>query len=164
MLSFGLGQKSFRGCQLALHVQHELEVFPPAFIPQPRDAGGFAGLFDPALQGPGAIEPTGVHGQCAFGILQRAEPCSVKRCERDQQRSEAIRRHDWERVDTLQSALDRVGVFEPYIMHSFGEQAQPMRFHAQLVCDLATVVEIAERVLHALEWRAANGGRPEEPA
>lgn len=67
-------------------------------------------------------------------------------------------------MDTLQSALDRVGVFEPYIMHSFGEQAQPMRFHAQLVCDLATVVEIAERVLHALEWRAANGGRPEEPA
>lgn len=91
-------------------------------------------------------------------------PAQAEFYDLDQQRSEAIRRHDWERVDTLQSALDRVGVFEPYIMHSFGEQAQPMRFHAQLVCDLATVVEIAERVLDALEWRAAHGGQPEEPA
>lgn len=78
-------------------------------------------------------------------------PAQAEFRELDAQRAEAIARRDWDRVDTLHAALERVGVFEPYIMHSFGEQARPMRFHAQPVCDLATVVEIGEHMLRELD-------------
>lgn len=67
------------------------------------------------------------------------------------EKAQAVAVRDRERYDALQAEIDRVGVFEPYIMHSFGEQARPMRFHAQLVCDLATVIEIGERVMGALQ-------------
>jgi len=69
--------------------------------------------------------------------------------------AQAVAGRDWERYDALQVELERVGVFEPYIMHSFGEQARPMRLHGQLLCDLATVVEIGERVIAALEALSA---------
>lgn len=71
--------------------------------------------------------------------------------ELEAEKAKAVVVRDWERYDAIQAEVDRVGVFEPYIMHSFGEQVRPMRFHAQLVCDLATVIEIGERVIDALE-------------
>lgn len=48
----------------------------------------------------------------------------------------------------------RLGTFDPWMMHSFGETARPIRFHAQIVCDFATVVEIGEylmREIHSLQ-------------
>lgn len=69
----------------------------------------------------------------------------------DTQWTEAVADRDWTRADALQDARDRLGEFEPYIMHSFGEQARPMYFHAQMICDLATVVEIGEYMLRELD-------------
>nr|WP_143840480.1 hypothetical protein [Novosphingobium panipatense] len=67
------------------------------------------------------------------------------------ERLEAVKRKDWHRVGELGAAQDRLGSFVGFIMHSFSEGAQPMRFHAQLICDLATVVELGERVFGALD-------------
>jgi len=72
------------------------------------------------------------------------------------QRGEAAARRDWHRFGELGAAQDRLGSFEPYIMHSYGEAARPMRFHGQLICDLATVVEIGERIFRALDAVAAS--------
>lgn len=44
----------------------------------------------------------------------------------------------------------RLGIFKPFMMHSFGEDAKPVPFHAQMNCDLATVVEIGEHTLNEL--------------
>ncbi|RYD42184.1 MAG: hypothetical protein EOP63_13625 [Sphingomonadales bacterium] len=51
----------------------------------------------------------------------------------------------------MREELEAVGHFAPFFMHSFGEGAQPMLIHGQVVCDLATVVEIAERMIVALD-------------
>ncbi len=66
---------------------------------------------------------------------------------------------DWtpERWIEVQAAQRRLGTFDPVMMHSYGEQARPVRFHAQIVCDFATVVEVAEHVVTDLEARAADG-------
>lgn len=67
------------------------------------------------------------------------------------QRGEAAAEGDWCRFDELGGMQDRLGSFEPHIMHSYGEAAQPVRFHAQLICDIATVVEIGERLFRQLD-------------
>jgi len=72
------------------------------------------------------------------------------------QRSEAAARRDWHLFDELGALQDRLGSFEPYIMHSYGEAARPIRFHGQLICDLATVVEIGEHIFRALDAAAAS--------
>lgn len=60
-----------------------------------------------------------------------------------------------ERWIEVQAAQRRLGTFDPVMMHSYGEQARPVRFHAQIVCDFATVVEIAEHVVEDLQARQA---------
>jgi hypothetical protein len=72
-------------------------------------------------------------------------------------RSAAVVDRDWQRFGELGVAQEHVGVFEPYMMHSFVEQAHPMRFHGQLISDLATVVEIGERLLRALDAAIGDG-------
>jgi len=62
-----------------------------------------------------------------------------------------------ERWIEVQAAQRRLGTFDPVMMHSYGEQARPVRFHAQIVCDFATVVEVAEHVVTDLDARAADG-------
>jgi hypothetical protein len=76
--------------------------------------------------------------------------------ELETQKAAAFALHDWQRIDRLNGAINRLGYFEPYIMHSFREQAIPMRFHAQMICDLATVVELGERFIFALDSIAAT--------
>lgn len=62
---------------------------------------------------------------------------------------------DWGRWPEVMAAQRRLGVFEPVMMHSFGEGARPVRFHGQMICDFATVIEVAEHVLADLQARAA---------
>lgn len=57
---------------------------------------------------------------------------------------------DRERYFALLAEQERLGVFDPWMMHSYGEGARPMRFHAQIVCDFATTVEIGEHLLREL--------------
>ncbi len=67
------------------------------------------------------------------------------------ERDAAYAASDWQRGGSLLREMTELGVFEPYIMHSFSEGVAPMRFHAQMVCDLATVVEIGEKMLCELD-------------
>jgi hypothetical protein len=71
--------------------------------------------------------------------------------ELEHRKNAAFAATDWQLANTLMDAQERVGTFEPYIMHSFGEQATPVRFHAQVICDFATVVELGERILAEVE-------------
>lgn len=57
----------------------------------------------------------------------------------------------WEQWHEVHAAQRKLGVFEPVMMHSYGERARPVRFHGQMICDLATVIEIAEHVVRELQ-------------
>jgi hypothetical protein len=62
----------------------------------------------------------------------------------------AIQRRDfdeWDRLITRQNALGR---FEAWMVHSLDEGAVPMRFHAQIICDFATVVDWGLRLFAKL--------------
>lgn len=67
------------------------------------------------------------------------------------EKEKAFADHDWHRANELMDSMERIGVFNPQMMHSFGEQARPMIFHAQMICDLGTVVEIGQRLLAELD-------------
>lgn len=53
----------------------------------------------------------------------------------------------WGELIAKQRAL---GTFKPVMMHSYGEKARPVIIHGQMICDLATVVEIGDYLLKAL--------------
>ncbi|QTC88409.1 hypothetical protein [Brevundimonas pondensis] len=62
---------------------------------------------------------------------------------------------DWSEWPAVLAAQRRLGIFEPVMMHSFGEGARPMRLHGQMVCDFATVIEVAEHIVADLKARRA---------
>lgn len=67
---------------------------------------------------------------------------------------EALQAGDMNRFGELMAEQMALGVFEPLMIHSFGptdEDARPVLFHGQMVCDLATVVEIGEKMIAELE-------------
>jgi len=57
----------------------------------------------------------------------------------------------WDRWHEVQTAQRKLGVFQPVMIHSYGEGARPVWFHGQVICDLATVVEIAEHIVGELQ-------------
>jgi hypothetical protein len=66
----------------------------------------------------------------------------------------AIRDHQLDLYDQLLAEQQKLGIFEPVMMHSFGDKPDdgtPVRFHGQMICDLATVVEIAELILNEVK-------------
>lgn len=84
--------------------------------------------------------------------LDEADAAEFRRLEEDLM----VRGWTPERWGEVLTAQRRLGTFDPVMMHSYGEQARPVRFHAQIVCDFATLVEIAEHVIADLEARAAD--------
>ncbi len=54
---------------------------------------------------------------------------------------------EWGRLMKQQNALGR---FEAWMVHSLDEGAVPMRFHAQMICDFATVVDWGQRLIAKL--------------
>lgn len=60
---------------------------------------------------------------------------------------------DWARWPEVLAAQRALGMFEPVMMHSYGEAARPVHFHGQMVCDFATVIEVAEHILTDLQAR-----------
>lgn len=58
---------------------------------------------------------------------------------------------DWARWGEVLNAQRRLGVFQPVMMHSYGEGARPVRFHGQMICDFATVIDVAEHILVDLQ-------------
>ncbi|WP_027052796.1 hypothetical protein [Mesorhizobium erdmanii] len=67
----------------------------------------------------------------------------------EQEIAQAIR--DDERYVVLRGRQQRLGIFNPLMMHSYSEQARPVYLHPQMICDLATVVEIGEHMLREVE-------------
>lgn len=59
----------------------------------------------------------------------------------------------WDQWGAVLDAQRRLGVFEPYMTHAFGERARPVPFHQQTICDFATVIEVAEHVVVDLRDR-----------
>ncbi len=51
----------------------------------------------------------------------------------------------------LQRQQRKIRIFNPVIQHSWGEGATPVLFHAQLVADSRTIVDLASDILEALE-------------
>ncbi|AZO79641.1 hypothetical protein B5U98_29345 [Bosea sp. Tri-39] len=83
------------------------------------------------------------------------EPADEERY-RDLERNQlaAWQRQDYEDADRLGIEMRRLGRFDPLMMHAFGngpEDGRPIRLHAQMVSDHATVVEICELMLTELE-------------
>lgn len=63
----------------------------------------------------------------------------------------------WGRWHEVQNAQRALGIFQPVMMHSYGEGARPVYFHAQMVSDFATVIEMTEHVARDLDaLRAAR--------
>jgi hypothetical protein len=82
-------------------------------------------------------------------ILNEAAQAEYRKIEA--RKSTAISERDWPAFHELNARQDRIGIFEPYIVHSLDGGAVPMRFHPQMVCDMATVVEIGEQLLCELD-------------
>lgn len=71
--------------------------------------------------------------------------------------SKAIAAKDSRLVIELNHRQSELGVFDPVMMHSFGERAKPVRFHGQVVNDLATVVTVGEFMVQQLKGLPAAG-------
>lgn len=63
---------------------------------------------------------------------------------------------DWARWGEVLDAQRSLGVFEPVMMHSYGERARPVWFHGQMVCDFATVIDVAEHIVQDLQGLPAR--------
>lgn len=66
------------------------------------------------------------------------------------ERYAAISAHEFERADRLDEEEHAIGRFTPWITHSFGERAQIIYFHPQILADWATVRDIADATLREL--------------
>lgn len=66
----------------------------------------------------------------------------------------ALKTRDRDLYRQLHEKQSKLGAFQPWMMHSFGpheNDGTPVRFHPQMICDLATVVEIGEMMLHEFD-------------
>ncbi len=74
--------------------------------------------------------------------------------ELDLQMEIATKEHRHELWNELLAKQKKLGVFEPLMMHSFGNEPDdgyPIHFHGQMICDLAKVIDISELMLEELE-------------
>jgi hypothetical protein len=62
----------------------------------------------------------------------------------------AMSEKDFETVERLVGELDRLGKFNPWLQHSFEEEAIPIYFHPQLLADFNTVESIGSRLIDEL--------------
>ncbi|MEZ0214778.1 MAG: hypothetical protein ACAH27_17805 [Xanthobacteraceae bacterium] len=66
---------------------------------------------------------------------------------------DAIKAADFNLYGELKGQQSQLGVFEPWMMHAYGpdkDDGTPVQFHPQMICDLATVVEIGEKMIQEL--------------
>lgn len=62
----------------------------------------------------------------------------------------AIRARNFDLWGELMAQQRALGTFKPVMIHSYGEKARPITIHGQMICDVATVVEIGDNLLKAL--------------
>ncbi len=76
---------------------------------------------------------------------------AVKEQELERSRREALKRHEFDEYERLTNELEGVGKFVPWMTHSFGEKSRQVVFHAQIIADWNTVVQISEKFLTELQ-------------
>ena len=70
--------------------------------------------------------------------------------ELEKQMMEALLAHRFEEYEVLKQEQANLGIFYPWMTHSFIEEAKPVVFHAQILADWATVVDIANTFYNEL--------------
>ncbi|WP_139802189.1 hypothetical protein [Aurantimonas sp. 22II-16-19i] len=63
---------------------------------------------------------------------------------------EAAQTGNWRQWDELMARQRSLGKFQPLMTHSYGEKSRPVTIHGQIICDVATVVEIGRRLVASL--------------
>ncbi len=66
-------------------------------------------------------------------------------------RTEALRKHKFDEYKHLTDKIETLGKFVPWMTHSFGENSPQAVFHAQIIADWNTVVQIAQNFLKELD-------------
>lgn len=82
------------------------------------------------------------------------EAAAARYHELEAEQMQALKGHHFDKFDELMDEQSALGVFEPWMMHSYGpadDDGQPVRFHPQMIADLGTVVELAEKMMDELE-------------
>jgi hypothetical protein len=82
-------------------------------------------------------------------VLNKSEAAKEQEIERS--RREALRRHDFDEYERLTIELEDIGKFVPWMTHSFSERSRQVVFHAQMIADWNTIVEISEKFLVELK-------------
>ena len=65
----------------------------------------------------------------------------------EEQKFEAIRQNNLQLLSQINEKQDRLGKFVPLTRHSNGENSLPVIFHAQILADWNTIIDIAEKFL-----------------
>lgn len=81
-------------------------------------------------------------------ILNEQEGDEYGRLERDI--AAAMLNRDRARWRDLQEEQWNIGRFRPMMMHSIDDDARPMFFHAQVICDYSTIIDLGEYMHRAL--------------
>lgn len=59
----------------------------------------------------------------------------------------ALKNHKFEEYEKISEELNSLGRFMPWMTHSFAEKSKPVVFHAQIISDWKTVLEISSKFL-----------------
>ncbi len=63
----------------------------------------------------------------------------------------ALRKHKFDEYERLDAEQEALGKFTPWMTHSFSEKSPQAVFHAQIIADWNTVIEIAKHFLEELD-------------
>lgn len=66
-------------------------------------------------------------------------------------RTDALRKHQFDEYERLTNEVETLGKFVPWMTHSFGENSPQAVFHAQIIADWNTVVQISENFITELD-------------
>lgn len=74
----------------------------------------------------------------------------------EKQKSEATKQDNLQLLRQINGEQDRLGKFVPLMKHSYGENSRPVVFHAQILADWNTIVEVAEKFLNEFSFKKEN--------
>ena len=63
----------------------------------------------------------------------------------------SIINNDSDKCKKIKNEIKSIGIFAPYLTHSYSEKSHKIIFHGQIIIDLKTIIEIAEKLLNELE-------------
>lgn len=66
-------------------------------------------------------------------------------------RTEALKKHQFDEYERLTDEVETLGKFIPWMTHSFGENSPQAVFHAQIIADWNTVMQISENFIKELD-------------